>query len=946
MKNSKLTRTWVIGLATLMLSLWLPAGLRAATLTWDGGYTGAYGATWNNGANWGRRNYVDNSDLVFAGGKLPSTYLSADRSVSSITFSNTAGLFKISLFTKESPPGDAADLTFNSTNTGIVIQPKNMNAQIVGKATDTGVVILKTNLAVALNSSAPLYFLRPVTGPFGIIKNGPGSLYLLSSNTYSGPTTVNMGKVVVSSQSTGGGAFTFSDGTTFGVDRDTPFLNHTNVKPTLALSSLTLGTTKGATLNFILRNGNTPNASLMVAHLTLKGTNAISIEGSKFSIGQFPLLKYTAKSGSGIIATPVSLPSGVAGVISNNAANGSFDLVITAIPPNHSAARTAVRIDEATPYQNSPDTFPVNKADLDMVMLNVPVAQHLFNTSEALVDAPYNKTNAYPPSHFIKAIKKYEADFWHVPAAWIYREDQKHVKGGGYFDEDLRVLSAEELANIRTAISNSTIQSKDVKLIQLLVAAPSFSKFSPELMNQLLRFDGVGAEAHVGDSDHSNQNNAAARLAVLQQMAAIAKWATDNGKIGFTFMGGSAGSYSDLSTAQHTFASLWREMLRLGVDYRAANLIYIRQGAHHEDGTLAGVHLPESDPDTLAYQQKWVIQALKDTSLFITGSGNVSMNAGITARIRVTAGKAERQALTYSAASSNPTLISNANLTLSGRNDGLDHILSMTPNPGQTGVATITLSVSDGVDTRTDAFSLTVKPFVAVPAVANGWINHSKTWARGLPVRGDAQTWQTGTRTINMSGRPADTFNGGTLEVQSGGMFAPQVTGAKLTLNNLTLSGGTIATDNKIGLVMDLKGHQFTLNSGTLRSGATRTMNVTFENALLTGTGTIHITGSAEKGAEVEFDRVNTMGFTGIFSVHDYGRLNLPLIIPDKASFGLNISGTGKYANDADVTLTSLVLGTNTIPPGTYGYTNFTGYERGFLLNQRGIITVIGSLNH
>ena len=59
-------------------------------------------------------------------------------------------------------------------------------------------------------------------------------------------------------------------------------------------------------------------------------------------------------------------------------------------------------------------------------------------------------------------------------------------------------------------------------------------------------------------------------------------------------------------------------------------------------------------------------------------------------------------------------------------------------------------------------------------------------------------------------------------------------------------------------------------------------MNITFENALLAGNGTIHITGSAAQGAEVEFASVNTMGFTGVFRVHDYGRLNLPLIIPEQ----------------------------------------------------------------
>ncbi len=931
----------------------LTTNLPAETLTWTGGYGGAYGPIWNNAANWGGTAYAQDSDIILAGSTQPNTYLGGSKSVSSITFANNAALFQISLFTKESIPGEAANLTFNSTNTGIIVMANNKYAQTIGTAYDTGVVILEGNLRVALNGSAPLYFLRPVTGPFGITKNGPGSLYLMSTNSYSGATTINAGLLVLASQSTGGGAVTVKDGATFGLDRDTAYTKHTRITPKLTISSLTLGSSAGAKIRFTLRDGNSAIPTLATDTLTLKGSNQVEIEGGNFAIGQFPLIQYTTLTGSGSFASaPAKLPWGVAATIVNNTGNKTIDLVVTAIPPNRSAAKTSMRIDEASDYRCYPDSFPTTKMDCDMLMTSVPVAQRVFGTAEACIAAPDNKTNDYSVARFMETAREMEANGWHISSAWIFREDAKHRPGSGEFEEDLRVLSATELANLRAGIANSALKSKDVKLIQLMGGnnvggeRKNWFELSAELRTHLLSFDGIATEMHVGDSDQGNEGTAARRLLLLQEMAAMTQWAKDNGKMALIFMGGNEATYSALKPTQHTYVSLWREMLRLGVNYRAENLIYVRQGAHADGdiGGLAGKHVPESDFDTLAHQQQWVIRALKDTSLFITANNSVSMTADTTKRMTVVGGKAERYPLYYSATSSDQTLVPNANLAVLGSNDGLDHSLSITPAPGQSGTATIQLSVSDGVDLRTQTIQLTVTPASFVTAVANGWINSSNTWGGTLPVAGDTQTWKTGARAINMSGKGADTFLGGTLEMQTGGSFSPGVPGASLTLNNLTMSGGLISMGNNIPLKINLQYNQLTLNGGTIRSGGSEGMDVYFESLIMGGSGTINITSAGTGASIVEFgDGVNTMGFNGIFNIINNGRLNLPHVLHDKASFGLDISGTGRYVNDAAVALRSLVLGGEVIPPGTYTYADFTPAQRAFIGNNGGTITVVAS---
>ena len=63
-------------------------------------------------------------------------------------------------------------------------------------------------------------------------------------------------------------------------------------------------------------------------------------------------------------------------------------------------------------------------------------------------------------------------------------------------------------------------------------------------------------------------------------------------------------------------------------------------------------------------------------------------------------------ALSLTASSSNTTLVPNANLTLGG--SGSERSLSVTPAPDIRGTTTITITVSDGVETTAESFQLTV----------------------------------------------------------------------------------------------------------------------------------------------------------------------------------------------------------------------------------------------
>jgi hypothetical protein len=88
---------------------------------------------------------------------------------------------------------------------------------------------------------------------------------------------------------------------------------------------------------------------------------------------------------------------------------------------------------------------------------------------------------------------------------------------------------------------------------------------------------------------------------------------------------------------------------------------------------------------------------------------------GVTPAISFTIGDAETPvaSLTLSGSSDNATLVLPADIVFGGSNG--NRTVTVTPEPGQTGVANITITVDDGTDTTSSVFQLSVRQRPAAP---------------------------------------------------------------------------------------------------------------------------------------------------------------------------------------------------------------------------------------
>lgn len=161
-------------------------------------------------------------------------------------------------------------------------------------------------------------------GNGGLTKAGTGTLTLAGADTYTGPTVVNAGRLLVAPAHQVTGAVTVADGAGFGAS-----LVGGGV---VTVGSLTLGTTGATTLDFSLGTNGNPTAPVMVAGaVTVNGTCTIRLAG-KLSLGTFPLVKYTGSlGGSGAFSPDVRGPQGVVATLANNTAESTLYVTVTSL---------------------------------------------------------------------------------------------------------------------------------------------------------------------------------------------------------------------------------------------------------------------------------------------------------------------------------------------------------------------------------------------------------------------------------------------------------------------------------------------------------------------------------------------------------------------------------------------------------------------------------------
>jgi autotransporter-associated beta strand protein len=191
-----------------------------------------------------------------------------------------------------------------------------------------------------VNDSGTLNYLMSGSGTWEIVSALPnlttnasaltvsaGTLTLDAANTYSGPSFIAGGATLnVVTTAAGAGAFTVSNNATLGVTL-------VGMGTSLTNSTLNLGLTGSVatTLNLNLTTFTNPANPLVLVKgaLNLNGSCIINVTNGMLVAGQFPLIKYGSQTGTGNFALG-ALPPGVVASLSNNLANSSVDLVVTA----------------------------------------------------------------------------------------------------------------------------------------------------------------------------------------------------------------------------------------------------------------------------------------------------------------------------------------------------------------------------------------------------------------------------------------------------------------------------------------------------------------------------------------------------------------------------------------------------------------------------------------